>query len=605
MARDERSVDDVRAASDIVEIIGQSVTLKKSGSNFKGLCPFHGEKTPSFMVHPEKQIFHCFGCAVGGDVFTFLMRHDNMSFPEALEHLAERAHITLPESTWKKNPNEADHAKLYEIGAVAREYYHAQLHDPKQGQAALDYLSRRGVSPEDIREFQLGWAADAWRGLYDHLSRRGFSEKNLLEAGLIKKGQQGKPYDVFRARVLFPILNVQGKVIGFGGRMIAEGDGPKYLNSSESPVFQKRRELFGLYYAKKHIDREKPRLLVVEGYMDFLALYKAGFKNTVATLGTALTEAHVQVLKRFSEEAIVIYDGDRAGLEASLKGLEVFLEGGMNVKLVRMPEGDDPDDFVRREGASGFQKLLDGAVDFFDFKLQVSMARYNVREPLGVMHVAADFAATLAKIKNPVLTSHYLGRLSSALRVDESSLRAELGRIRAKESRPVLRDQAPKPQKVPPQWVCPRVFSPDEMTLIALMVEDSGLRAKAFRLLKESDFTDQALGEIFRELLLKVDSGETIQWAAFLADLKEDGLRQGLGRLAASDWPDEERKQAFDDCLVRMNTRAYTRELDDLRFRIKEAEERGDPALLDRLLRDYQSRLSSSKEASSGHGPGR
>jgi len=593
MNHQDRVVDDVRGASDIVEIIGQFVTLKKAGRNFKGLCPFHGEKSPSFMVHPEKQIFHCFGCGVGGDVFSFLMRQDNMSFPEALRHLAERAHITIPENTWKKTGSEVDHGKLYEIGALARDYYQAQLKDAVQGKLARDYLSQRGIRDDIVEEFSLGWAPDGWRGLFETLTRRGVLEKDILEAGLIKQGQAGRPYDVFRARIIFPILNLQGKVIGFGGRMMGEGEGPKYLNSPESPVFQKRRELFGLYYAKKHIDREKPRLLVVEGYMDFLGLYQAGFRNTVATLGTALTDAHVQILKRFAEEAIVIYDGDRAGLEASLKGLEIFLEGGMNVKLVRMPEGDDPDDFIKREGAEAFQKLLDGAADFFDFKLEVAMARHNVSEPLGVMRVAADFSATLAKIKNPVLTSHYLGRLASILKVDETTLRHEIARIRGREARPGQPGTA-QPKESPAVFK-PRVLPPDEVTLITLMVDDEAIRTESFRRLKESDFTDPELGQLFRGLLLRHEAHEPVDWPGFLSTLQDAGLKQALVRLAAGDLSGEDRQKAFKDCLNRMHLNAQKKYLDGLRGQIRDAEKRKDAPRLETLLREYQAHLAPSK----------
>ena len=381
MRYDEKIIDEVRTANPIVEVIGQYVPLKRSGHNFKARCPFHQEKTPSFMVHPEKQIFHCFGCVAGGDVFGFLMRYENMSFPEALRRLAERAHIRLPEPVAKRGEGPTESEQLYEIYRLAEDYYRAKFLS-EEGRRARDYFHARGFKDEMAEEFKIGWASEAWQGLFEFLSKKGFSEPLLLKSGLIHRSAKGNLYDGFRGRLLFPIRNLQGKGVAFGGRIIAESDGPKYLNSPENPVFHKRRELFGLNLAKKFIDRDRPRIFVVEGYLDFLRLYQEGFKTTVATLGTALTEEHVQVLKRFAEEAVVIYDGDKAGEAASLRGLEVFLEGGMSVKLVRMPVGFDPDDFVKKHGAPAFEKLLSEARDFFDYKFEVLRSRFDLRDSL-------------------------------------------------------------------------------------------------------------------------------------------------------------------------------------------------------------------------------
>ncbi len=446
-----------------------------------------------------------------------------------------------------------------------------------------------------MAEGKLGWATEEWQGLFEFLSRKGFPQKALLAAGLAKQSSGGRMYDLFRARILFPIVSLQGKTVGFGGRVLKDGEGPKYLNSPESPIFQKRRELFGLFWAKKFIDPTRPRLLVVEGYMDYLALVAAGFKNAVATLGTALTDQHVQVLKRFAEEAVVIYDGDKAGQAASLKGLEVFLEGGMNVKLVRMPEGYDPDEWIKEKGTESFQKLVDSAQDFFDFKLDAALARYDLKDALGVVKISGDFLDTLAKVANPILSSHYLSRLSGIVKIDEATLRSELAKRKVKTAfraelppSPAVRPAASKPASKP--------FSPDELTLLVLMVDDAPIRRQAFAELKESDFQNREAGEVFRMLLLSEENGESFDWASLLRRLEGKPVKTELLRLAALDVHAEERRQAFQDCLGRLRRKGVESRLEDLRERIALAEKKQDPAGVSLLVQEYQSLIASSKK---------
>lgn len=599
MTAPDRIVDDVRQASDIVDVISQYVPLKKAGSNFKGLCPFHQEKSPSFMVHPGKQIFHCFGCGAGGDVFSFLMKHDNMNFPEALAALAEKANIRLPERSARRDGGRTDETeKFYELHTLARDYYHAKLLDPAAGRIAREYLTKRGLGPEWIEEFKLGWAGEEWQGLFNFLSRKGFPEKVLLAAGLIKRSSSGRLYDLFRGRVLFPIQNLQGKVIGFGGRTLAAEDGPKYLNSPESPVFQKRRELFGLFFAKKFIDPHKPRLLVVEGYMDFLGLYSAGFKNAVATLGTALTSQHVQVMKRFAEEAIVVYDGDKAGQQASLKGLEVFLEGGMNVRLVKMPEGYDPDDWIKQKGAPAFQELLDKALDFFDFKTDIALSRHNVRDPLGVVKVTEDFLDTLAKIANPILAGHYLARLSALVKIDENSLRTELAKRKARSQQNAHQTEIHSALKKADERSGAKAgaYSRDELTLIALMMDDREIRRSALSEFQVSDFQSAVLGQIFTQIQAGEETEALMDWPAMLRQISDGGLREDLLRMAALDWQPDERRKAYTDCLSRMQLKKVSQRLETLRGQIETAERRQDAALVARLVGEYQSLIALSKK---------
>ncbi len=593
MRYEDHLVDQVQTANDIVDVITQYVPLKRTGRNFKACCPFHQEKTPSFTVHPEKQIFHCFGCGAGGNVFSFLMRHENMSFPEVLRQLAERAHIRLPEPTSRKGEGPSETEQLYEAYRLAAEYYHAQWLDPERGEAARAYLKKRGFDDTITKEFKIGYALPAWQGLFEFLRKKGFAEPLLIRSGLIQRSAQGKLYDNFRGRVLFPIRNLQGKVIGFGGRVIHEKEGPKYLNSPENPIFHKRRELFGLDLAKKHIDREHPRIMVVEGYLDFLRLYSQGFKTAVATLGTALTEEHVQVLKRFADEAVVIYDGDKAGEAASLRGLEVFLEAGMSVKLVRMPSGFDPDDFLAQKGPQAFQGLIDQAKDFFDYKLESALSRHSREDPLSLVKMTNDFFETLVKVKNSVLLSYYLKKLSGALGLDENSLRAELAKLQHKMLEREKKSFSPAGSgSVKSPRLRAKLLSnhQEEVLILALLVEEASLRQEAFQSLEVNDFQSPQARELFQWLQANTAQGK-LGWSQVLNAVQEEEWKKQLVEIASLDWSPEDQEKAFQDCLAKIRRKNKDRKLEVLRRDIASAEKERNQSRLDELVREYQSLL--------------
>ncbi len=548
------------------------------------------------MVSAEKQIFHCFGCQAGGNAFGFLMRYENITFPEALRQLAERAHIRLPEPDGggeRQDQNVAE--KLYEIYQLAAGFYHAKLAHPETGRAARDYFTKRGFPLELAKEFQLGWAPDGWRNLLEFLSKKGFPNALLFKSGLIyQSSQQGQPYDVFRQRLLFPIRNLQGKVVAFGGRIIGESEGPKYLNSPENPIFQKRRELFGLYTAKKHIDRQLPRILVVEGYLDFLRLYEKGFKNVVATLGTALTHEHVRVLKRFAEEAVMIYDGDPAGESASLRGLEIFLEEGMNVKIVRMPEGYDPDDFLKKESPAAFAKLLAEARDFFDYQMEILLGRYNRRDSLGLMKITGECLETFTRIQNTILLDHYLKRLAHTLGVDENSLRSELAKLRKKTGGGRHRTEGPVTAGEVPNFAAST--SETEILFLALLIEDEQVRARAFREVRPEDFDHPQIRELYRQLTAMDQSGDKIALSTILNHIENDQLRGKLTAMSTLEWSSENKQTAVADCRQWFLTRRLDKELNNLRFSISKAERSGDTGLVQTLMTEYQNLLRKSAE---------
>ncbi|MDP3919716.1 MAG: DNA primase [Candidatus Omnitrophota bacterium] len=586
MRYDDRIVDEVQAANDIVEVINQYAPLKRSGRNLKACCPFHQEKTASFMVSPEKQIYHCFGCGVGGDVFGFLMRYENMTFPEALRRLADQAGISLPEVSRKSEEGPSESEKLYEIYRLAAKFYRECFMKTDEGRQAREYFKNRGFDENVASEFEVGWAPDGWKNLFEFLVKKGFPQELLLKSRLINRSPKGNFYDTFRSRLLFPIHNLQGKVVAFGGRLIGDGDGPKYLNSPENPIFLKRRELFGLYVARRHIDRELPQVLIVEGYLDFLRLYAEGFKAAVATLGTALTEDHVRILKRFADEAVVIYDGDRAGEAASLRGLEVFLEQGMSVKLIRMPEGFDPDDFLKKKGTEAFRGLLASAQDFFDYKLEVLRERYDIKDALGLMKITNEFLETLAKVKQPILLDRYLRILSGTLGVDENSLRTELAKLRKRtQSRgQTLGTNTASPQKQ-------SVRAEDEILLVSLMLLENRFCEMAMGQIEVNEFEDKAAAGVFQMLCSMHEKGEDLSWNRVLNRISDGGLKERIIASSTVSLDDREMNKAFSDCVKKVKKKQVAKRLDALRQEIAKAEKAGKVELVSAYVQEYQSLL--------------
>ena len=583
MRYEERVVEEVQALNDIVDVVSGYLPLKRSGRTFKALCPFHQEKTPSFIVHPEKQIFHCFGCSVGGDVFSFVMKYENLTFPEALRNLAARVNFPLPEPTHRAPEEVSESEALYEVHRLAQEYYSENLKHPEKGKAARDYLKKRGFGEEVLKEFPLGWASGEWRGLFEFLSRRGIKEAALYRSGLIQRSREGHPYDLFRGRLLFPICNLQGKVIAFGGRGLGE-ETPKYLNSPESAIFRKRRELFGLYLAKCFLSSES-RILIVEGYFDFLKVYESGFKNVVATLGTALTEEHVRVLKRFVPEAVVVFDGDQAGEAASLRGLEVFLEGEMSVKVAVLPPGKDPDTLIGEKGADEFRKILDAAHDFFEFKWKSLTRRYSPADSAGLLRISSEFLETFSKVKNPLLLDRYLKRLAALLGVGESSLRSKLAELKSKSR---SRETSSPPPSV--STSSPLSF-PEEGMLIALLLEDSALWEKGKGVLLTEDFRHPATREVFQILKEGGETDRSRVYAQVFSRLGEESMKSFVTAYSMRELAPQEREKAFLDCLGKMKRRGKDERLEKLRRAIRNAEGSGENRRVSELLEEYRSLL--------------
>ena len=376
----EEIVEEVRQRNDIVDVISQYVHLTKKGSTYFGLCPFHNEKTGSFSVSPHKQMYYCFGCGAGGNVFTFLMQYENFTFGEAMEVLADRAGVTLPkyEMTAQQKREADKKQRLLEINKEAAKYFYTLLRSDR-GKLAYSYFSKRQLSDETMRKFGLGYSDQYSDDLYRYLRKKGYDDEILKESGLVSIDERRGGYDKFWNRAMFPIMDVHNKVIGFGGRVMGDGE-PKYLNSPETPIFDKSRNLYGLNFARSS---KKQQLLLCEGYMDVIALHQAGFDNAVASLGTALTSGHANLLKRYTKEVYLTYDSDGAGTKAALRAIPILKEVGLTTKVINMKPYKDPDEFIKALGAEAYQKRIDEAENSFLFEIRMMEKDFDLTDPEG------------------------------------------------------------------------------------------------------------------------------------------------------------------------------------------------------------------------------
>lgn len=490
-------VEEVRARADIVDVIGELVPLKKAGREYKANCPFHEERTPSFYVVPDKGFYKCFGCGKSGDVFSFVMERQGLDFVEAVKHVAARAGVEVRE-VGRSREEEDPHRVLYEVNAFARQWFREQLLDPKKGASAQAYLRRRGIGPEIAERFGLGYAPDEWRALRDQAAKLGFDDAMLLEVGLLNESDRStEPFDRFRGRIVFPIENLAGKVVAFGGRVFDGDDkGPKYLNSPETPIFHKGQNLYGLSWAR-HVIRREENALVVEGYMDVVSLAAAGFENVVAPLGTSLTPEQAKLLSRYCTRVLLLFDSDRAGLKATFRAGDLLLEAGLHPAVVTLPPGEDPDTLVRSKGAERMQELLDDAVDVLDRKLAILDER-DYFSSIERTRAAVDrLLPTLRAAADPALHDIYVAKVAEKTGVRRETLEAEMARARVTPGS----GRAPRPA-APPRPPEPRIRRhAAERKLLQVMVRGAEWVERAAELVSPEDFFDPYHRTIFEALL--------------------------------------------------------------------------------------------------------
>ena len=431
MARySDEIIDDVRQSNDIVDVISQYVRLKRSGRNYFGLCPFHNEKSPSFSVSPEKQIFHCFGCGVGGNVFTFLTKIEGINFVEAVQLLAERANIQLP--TLENNVDsakEALKAKVYKVNEFTAKYYHENLYRP-ESKIAQEYIKKRKLSNETLKSFQIGFSGK-FDELYKELKKQGFEDREILESGLVNKNERGQYIDRYRNRLMFPICDVRGRVIAFGGRVLDDSK-PKYINSPENVVYSKGRHLYGLNVAKKY--DIKKRLLIVEGYMDVVSLHQRDIHNVVASLGTALTQQQGYLLRNNTEQIILSYDSDEAGQTAKVRAMEILQNMGCDIRVLQMEGAKDPDEYVIKYGNARFQNLVDKAISVIEFKVKILRQSLNLDSTNDKIKFLNEIAKLIAKIDNSMEREVYIEKIAKEYDVSKEAIYAEVNKLTYKEN---------------------------------------------------------------------------------------------------------------------------------------------------------------------------
>lgn len=427
-------IDSVRERSDIVELIGSYVTLRRAGSNYTGLCPFHSERTPSFTVFPDTQSFFCFGCEAGGDAFTFVMRSENLEYPEAVEFLAKRAGIQIPETHEDSDqPRGISRARAYELNRAAARFYRDCLFDPAIGEAGMNYLrDTRGLDTAVIRHFGLGYAPNEFGVLLPHLKSLGFTEEEMRQCFLCGRSQSGRYYDYFRGRVMFPVINTAGEVVAFSGRDVTGTSKAKYLNSSDTPVFQKRKNLFALNFAKVHCAEQ---MILCEGNMDVVSMHAAGFENAVASLGTALTDEQARIMARYTKQVIIAYDGDSAGQRAAGRAMDIFARVGLDVRVLRITDAKDPDEYIRKFGTDAFARLLKGSSTGFSYRLDGVLNRYNIKEPEDRIKAAAELCGMVARVWSSAEREVYLQAVSERLGLPIDSLRRDVERAQARIQR--------------------------------------------------------------------------------------------------------------------------------------------------------------------------
>lgn len=520
-------IEEVKFRNPIEDVVSSYVTLKRAGSKLTGLCPFHSEKTPSFTVSPENNLFYCFGCGTGGDTITFVMKAEGLDYPGAIEFLAKRAGVPIPESTEERGG--VKRARVLEMNRLAARFFHQSLLSSTEG---MEYFKKRGLTMPIIRRFGLGYAPDRFGALTDYLSSQGFSTEEMKAAflcGVSKK--TGKPYDYFRGRVIFPIIDVSGDVIAFGGRIIGPGE-PKYLNSSDTPAYQKRRSIFALNYARKYCSES---LILCEGYMDVIALHAAGFENAVATLGTAITPEHARIMKRYTNKVIIAYDADDAGQRAAENAFGILGEAGLETKRLKVEGAKDPDEYIRKFGADKFKALLEGSRSLFDFRFSRILSKYDISSPEEKIRAAQEFVSLIAEFHSSAEQAVYLTRCSETLGIPRESLHNDLKRIlrrreseaRKEQTRRVMMQTEGYGDRVnPDKMKNPRAAAAEEAILGILLLypEKSGLLLKADPPLRSEDFMTEFGARAYSAFLKHKKDGEPFDTGMLGEDLSAEEM---------------------------------------------------------------------------------
>nr|WP_302701072.1 DNA primase [uncultured Blautia sp.] len=550
-------IEEVRQKNDIVDVVSQYVKLTRKGSSYFGLCPFHNEKTPSFSVTPGKQMYYCFGCGAGGNVFNFIMEYENYTFGEALKHLADRAGVELPQIEYSKEVREKaqERAELLEINKQAAQYFYYQLRTEKSAQG-YQYLTGRGLSEETMRKFGLGYSDKFGGGLYQFLKSKGYGDDRLRESGLFNVDERHGMYDKFWNRVIFPIMDVNNRVIGFGGRVMGDGK-PKYLNSPETKIFDKSRNLYGLNVART---TRRKYLILCEGYMDVISMHQAGFTNAVASLGTALTSGHASLLKRYTQEVLLLYDSDEAGVRAALRAIPILREAGVNSRVVNLRPYKDPDEFIKNLGAEAFEERLEQASDSFMFRVSIAESEFSMKEPQGQNRFFERCAEMLLELKDELERNLYIEAIVKKYRgqygISVEDLRKRVNTLALKGTPAERRIQPKKSQEGAPKKKKDSASDQAQKLMLTWIVTYPKIFDKVAQYLTPEDFVVPLYREVARMLFSQREEGE-VNPARLLNSFTDSEEQREVASLFNAtihlETP-KEQDQAFADTLLRIKT---------------------------------------------------
>lgn len=566
----EAVIDQVREATDIVQVIGGYVRLKKRGRNHVGLCPFHTEKTPSFNVNEDRQIFHCFGCGKGGNVFTFLMEHESMSFVEAVRHLAQQANIRIPEdrqSDYRRERTE----RLNFANQTALEYFRKTLHEKRYRRVLDGYLrERRRMTDEAIEHFSLGLAGTEWDGLIDYAQSKDITPEELEQAGLvIKSEKKGNYFDRFRQRLMIPIFNLSHKPIAFGGRTLKKGEPAKYINSPETPLYSKSNVLYGLNFARDSIRRENAAI-VVEGYFDVISLWQVGVQNVVASSGTAFTAQQARLLARFADEVYLFFDADSAGQQAAMRSVDALYDAGLEVKVIVAPPGEDPDTLAQTGGAEAIEELMGQALDYIRFRVrELDIKNLGI---IGREKLIKELGALASRIGDPTRRRLFVEEAAAALEIETDLLRQNVTPSSPSSSSPRRR----------------RRHDPDEFDLISLLLCDPPSAGWILEKVSPEDLDSRQLSRVYAAIVNQYNHRGEIDVGRLTADISDDDFVSLVTELATRDWPKDEIDDAA-ETLVGAILEAKRRRLRvTLQKQLNEAEAAGDRDEADRLLKEIK-----------------
>ena len=562
MRYSDEILDDVKSSNDIVDVISQYISLKRSGRNYFGLCPFHNEKSPSFSVSPDKQIFHCFGCGVGGNIITFISKIEGIGFKEAIEVLAERANIKLPTmDNSADNKKEELKAKVYKVNSFTAEYYHKKLYEPTS-KIAQEYVKKRKLNNETIQSFKIGFSGK-FDELYQALRKEGFNDEEILESGLVNKNDNGKYIDRYRNRLMIPIFDERNRIIAFGGRVLDDSK-PKYINSPENIVYSKGRHLFGLNVAKKG---DTKRLLIVEGYMDAISLHQRGITNVVASLGTALTTSQGWLLRKNCEQVILGFDSDGAGQTAIMRAVEVMQNMGCDMRILQMTGAKDPDEYILKYGSVRFQKLMDDAISLIEFKIKVLQKDLNLENASDKIKFLNEIAKLISKVENTMEREIYIEKIAKGYNISKEAIYAEVNKLQYsnRKDKKILEKEktvVSKMRKEEKRDVSEEITK-RENTIIWILINS----IDTYKIIKENikieDFKNEENKEILKEIYNALENGNT-NINSVLDHIDSEKIQGHLTEIMAEDYGITDNKKAIEDLLKKYELEKLESERDRL-----------------------------------------